>query len=77
MLSNELEKLKYDLSDTIDTRFEFISRSIETQTKALQESYEKLTNELKGTSKEITINYKEQMINIKSMVATYFAKIDT
>ena len=40
-------------------------------------SYEKLTNELKGTSKEITVNYKEQMVNIKSMVATYFAKIDT
>ena len=29
LLSNELEKLKYDLSDTIDSRFEHISKSIE------------------------------------------------
>jgi archaellum component FlaC len=49
-LSGEIEKLKYELSDTIDARFEHITKNIEGQTKALATTYEELSESLKNTS---------------------------
>lgn len=77
MLQKELEKLKYELSDVIDTKFEHITRSVEQQTNGLRSTFDDLTGNLSKMSKELNGSFKDKVVTIKSMCATYFAKIDT
>ena len=50
ILSKELEKLKYELGDVIDNKFEFITKNLELETKKLRETYEELSAELSNVN---------------------------
>lgn len=50
LLSKELEKLKYELSDVIDNKFEHITRSLEQQTRTLKDTYDELSSSLRNTN---------------------------
>ena len=76
-LAKDLEKLKFELQDIIDSKFEYIVKSIETQTKQLKANYDELSGHLRKTGNELNDNFKEKVVNVKSMVATFFAKVDT
>ena len=76
-MSKELEKLKYELSDVIDSKFEHITRSVDLETKKLRQSYDDLTSSLSKTNKELNQSFKDKSHSIKSMCSTFFAKIET
>ena len=76
LLSKEIEKLKYELSDIIDQKFEHINRNLDRETKNLRTSYDELTGSLTNTSRDIMDNYKKKMHELKTMIATFFAKTD-
>lgn len=76
MLSKEIEKLKYELSDIIDQKFEHINWNLDRETKNLRTSYDELTGSLTNTSRDIMDNYKKKMHELKTMIATFFAKTD-
>lgn len=76
LLSKEIEKLKYELSDVIDSKFEHIQRNLDTETKQLRTTYEDLSGELSKTHKGLLTTFKEKIVTIKSMVATFFAKTE-
>ena len=42
-----MEKLKYELSDVIDSKFEHITRNLDMETKQLRATYEELSNNLR------------------------------
>ena len=69
--------MKFELSDVIDSKFEQIIRNLDLETKSLKGTYDELSDSLRKTNKELLGNFKEKVTTIKSMVATYFAKIDT
>jgi len=75
-LHKDLEKLKFDLTDVIDSKFEYIVKNIELQTNQLKKTYDDLSSSLKETGKDLNDNFKDKVVHIKSMVATYFAKVD-
>jgi hypothetical protein len=75
-VSKDLEKLKYELQDVIDSKFENINRNLETETKTLRETYDKLSSSLKVTNDEINNSFKGKVNTIKTMCATFFAKIE-
>ena len=77
LLSKELEKLKYEISDVIDTKFEHITKSIDDQTSGLKTTFDGLTGKMTQMSKELAHSFKEKVHTIKTMCSTYFAKIDT
>ena len=77
LLSKEIEKLKYELSDVIDSKFEHIQRNLDTETKQLRSTYEELSADLSKTHKGLLATFKEKVVTIKSMVATFFAKTET
>ena len=77
ILSKEIERIKYDLNDHMDTKFEHIMHNLDKETKTLRETYEELSTNLRLTSQTISQSFKDKMLTIKSMVATYFAKIDS
>ena len=72
-----MEKLKFELNDVIDAKFEQIQRNLDMETKTLKSTYDTLSSSLQKTNKELLGNFKDKITLIKSMVATYFAKIDT
>ena len=72
-----MEKLKFELNDVIDAKFEQIQRNLDMETKTLKSTYDTLSASLQKTNKELLGNFKDKITLIKSMVATYFAKIDT
>ena len=61
LLSKELEKLKYELSDVIDNKFEHIQRQLEQETKVLKQTYDELSTSLSATSKELNGSFKEKV----------------
>jgi type I site-specific restriction-modification system R (restriction) subunit len=75
-LSKEIEKLKYEISDIIDQKFENINRSLDRETKTLKQTYDELSGSLKNTNKDIMDNYKKKMNELKAMIATFFAKTE-
>ena len=75
-MGKEIEKLKFELGDMIDQKFDFIQKNVETQSKSLSSSYEEVETNLKKTEKEILVNYRDNFTKMKGMVATFFAKID-
>lgn len=76
LLSKELEKLKYELSDVIDNKFEHIQRQLEQETKVLKETYDELSTSLSATSKELNGSFKDKVHHLQAMCATFFAKIE-
>ena len=46
------------------------------ETKSLKTTYDDLMDSMRKTNKELLGNFKDKVTTIKSMVATYFAKID-
>ena len=72
-----LEKVKYELSDIIDQKFENITRNLDTQTSTLKETYDKLCGDIGKMSTELNKSFKDKAHTLKSMCATFFAKIDT
>jgi septation ring formation regulator EzrA len=75
-LSKEIEKLKFELSDVIDQKFDFIQKGIDTQSKNLTTSFDEISRNLGALEKDLLGNYRENFTKIKGMVATFFAKID-
>ena len=59
-----VEKLKYELSDIIDQKFEHINRNLEKETKTLRSTYDELSSSLDKTNTDIMVNYKEKMIQL-------------
>lgn len=76
ILSKELEKLKYELGDVIDNKFEFITKNLELETKKLRETYEELSADLSNVNQSLIVNFKENSIKLKAMCASYFAKCE-
>ena len=68
--------MKYDVSDTIDKKFEHIERSLERETGTLRKSYNELTADLNGTSSQLTSSFEDKVHTLRTLCATYFAKID-
>ena len=60
----------------IDQKFDFIQKNVETQSKSLSTSYDEVEKNLKKTEKDILVNYRDNFVKFKGMVATFFAKID-
>ena len=77
LLSKELEKLKYELSDVIDSKFEHITRNVDQETRALRSTYDELSTSLEKTNEELNASFKGKVHTIKSMCATFFAKVET
>ena len=77
LLSKELEKLKYELSDVIDSKFEHITRNVDQETRALRSTYDELSTSLGKTNEELNASFKGKVHTIKSMCATFFAKVET
>jgi vancomycin resistance protein YoaR len=75
-LQATLEKLKADLTDMIESKFDYISKNVESQTKQLKETYETLSTSLQKTSEELNDSFKDKVVFIKSTVATFFAKVE-
>ena len=46
LLGKEMEKLRFELTDVIDNKFEHISRNLESDTRQLRSTYEELSNDL-------------------------------
>ena len=76
MLSKELEKLKYELSDVIDNKFVHITRSLDQETKTLRNTYDELGSSLSSMSKELNSSFNDKVFTIKAMCSTFFAKTE-
>ena len=77
LLSKELEKMKYELQDIIDSKFEHITRNLEMETRNLRETYDKLSSSLQVTNDNLNESFQTKVNTIKTMCATFFAKIET
>ena len=77
MLSKELEKLKYEISDVMETKFEHISKTIDDKTAGLQGTFDRLTGKMTEQSEKLTAEFRDKSIRIKAMCAEYFAKVET
>ena len=75
-VQKDVEKMKFELTDVIDSKFEYISKNVESQTKSLRSTYDTLSSSLFKTNDELNNNFKEKVVAIKSMVATFFAKVE-
>jgi archaellum component FlaC len=75
-MNKEIEKLKFELSDLIDSKFEYILRNLDNQTKALKTNYDTLSTNLKEVGDKLLDSFKDKVTTIKTTVATFFAKID-
>ena len=72
-MSKELEKLKYELSDVIDSKFEHITRSMELETKKLRTTYDELSTNLR-----VVLDRFFQMANTNNETeAELWGEIDT
>jgi hypothetical protein len=60
LLSSELDKLKYDVSDTIDNKFENVIRQMEGETANLKETFQTLSDQLKTTGVELHNSFEEK-----------------
>ena len=76
LLGRELEKLKYDVADVVDNRFESIMLKMDQETKNLKATFEKLSNALEVASKDLNESFEGKQLTLKTMCATYFAKMD-
>ena len=76
VLSKEIEKLKYELGDTMDGKFEAMTKTLDAESRRLKSTYEELSTDLTSKSRKLVADFKERMHSIKAMVATHFAKID-
>lgn len=75
-LGKDIDKQRADVTELVDTKFEFINKNLYSQLGTVISTYEDLGGKLKQTHNELVVNFKEKVVNIKSMVATFFAKID-
>lgn len=75
-MNKDLERLKFELTDIIESKFEFITRNLDNQTKQLKLNYDTLTAALQKTGDELIDNFKEKVFQVKTMTATFFAKIE-
>lgn len=57
-LGRELEKLKYDVADVVDNRFESIMLKMDQETKNLKSTFEKLSNALEIASKNLNQSFE-------------------
>ena len=76
-MNKDLERMKFELTDIIESKFEFITRNLDAQTKRLKESYDTLTAKLEKTGEELNQSFLDKVFEIKTMSATFFAKIET
>lgn len=72
----DIDKQKADVTDLVDTKFDYIHKNLDTQLQTVISTYEDLGGKLNKTHLELNLNFKEKATNIKTMVATFFAKID-
>jgi hypothetical protein len=75
-MNKEIEKLKFEMTDLIDSKFEYILRNLDTQTKALKTNYDTLSTNLKDVGDTLLGSFRDKVTTIKTTVATIFAKID-
>ena len=55
-MNKEIEKLKFELSDLIDSKFEYILRNLDNQTKALKINYDTLSTNLKEVGDQLLMS---------------------
>ena len=72
-----MEKLKFELSDVIDSKFEFITKNLDNETRQLRATYEELSNCLRDQNKDLLSTFKEKITTIRTMSATFFAKTES
>ena len=71
-----MEKLRFELTDVIEGKFEHISRNLESDTRQLRATYEELSNDLQATNRGLLASFKEKVTTIRTMAATFFAKTE-
>ena len=71
-----MEKLKYELSDVIDSKFEHINRNLEQETKNLKNTYDELSSSLAVTNENLNTSFNDKVHFLKTMCATYFGKME-
>ena len=76
MLGKEIERVKVDVKEIMDQRFDQISRQLTNDTHNLKESYEKLCDDLTQRGKNLFGDFKDKMLSIKNTITTFFAKIE-
>ena len=76
LLTKELEKLKFDLGDLMDSKFDGMTKNLEIRVKEMTDNYNEMSGDLKNTGKKLVTDFKTKMHEIKATVATFFAKIE-
>ena len=69
--------MKFELTDIIESKFEFITRNLDNQTKALKTNYDTLPASLETTGDNLIESFNEKVKSVQLMSATFFAKIET
>lgn len=77
VLQKELERVKNDVKDQMDQRFEVMARQLSTDTTSMKGTYEKLCGDLDTRGKNLFGDFKEKMLHIKNTITTFFAKMET
>ena len=75
-MTKELEKVKYDVSDTVDQKFEHIERTLDRETQTLRKTYNELTADLNKTNEVLNGSFEDKVHTLRTLCATYFAKND-
>ena len=71
-----MEKLKFDVGDMIDNKFENIMLKMDQETKNLKETFERISVGLDKSGKDLSSSFEEKQHTLKTMCATFFAKME-
>ena len=74
--AKDLEKMKYELSEMIENKFDHSMRNLEMQTKQLVEDYESLSANLKNVGEGLVESFNDKVLTVKQTAATFFAKTE-
>ena len=76
VMSKDMFKMKHELSEMIENKFDASMRNLELQTKALKEDYENNSRTLKEATDGLLESFNEKVVKIKETAATFFAKTE-
>jgi hypothetical protein len=60
LLGRELEKLKFDVGDMIDNKFENIMLKMDQETKNLKETFERISENLDKSGKDLSTSFEDK-----------------
>jgi hypothetical protein len=63
--------------ELLETKFDFINKQVDASLKKINNTFEDLSTKLNYTNDSLNESFRDKITTIKSMVATFFAKIDS